>query len=264
MSHTFKAGRKTYLVQGLKHWVCPNCETSLCSESQLTDNAAAIAAFEDKLPGYISPEQIIALREKYGITQEEAGKIFGGGRRAFSKYERGEVCPSASSAASLKRALSDPQYFSYLSSSRCAGASDNIGSDQSSTDTTGVRLLSISTELHDRLQEFAVKQKISTQAALERLVDSALAANQGSDSTIYARRLSNFKKKIHQDIVRHSESSHDYLSMQSLYLTPIQQSEVLLIKFASKASLAKRHTSKQAASSPSTRTPKHEEIKYVD
>jgi len=38
--------------------------------------------------------RVRAVRKKLGLTQEEAGRIIGGGRRAFQKYERGTMQPS--------------------------------------------------------------------------------------------------------------------------------------------------------------------------
>jgi len=38
--------------------------------------------------------RVKAVRKKLGLTQEEAGRIIGGGRRAFQKYERGTMLPS--------------------------------------------------------------------------------------------------------------------------------------------------------------------------
>lgn len=38
--------------------------------------------------------RIKAVRKKLDLTQEEAGRIIGGGRRAFQKYERGTMQPS--------------------------------------------------------------------------------------------------------------------------------------------------------------------------
>jgi HTH-type transcriptional regulator/antitoxin MqsA len=38
--------------------------------------------------------RIKAVRKKLGLTQEEAGRIIGGGCRAFQKYERGIMQPS--------------------------------------------------------------------------------------------------------------------------------------------------------------------------
>jgi HTH-type transcriptional regulator / antitoxin MqsA len=38
--------------------------------------------------------RIKRIRKKLGLTQEEAGRIIGGGKRAFQKYESGKVPPS--------------------------------------------------------------------------------------------------------------------------------------------------------------------------
>ncbi len=38
--------------------------------------------------------RVKSVRKKLGLTQEEAGRIIGGGRRAFQKYERGTMQPS--------------------------------------------------------------------------------------------------------------------------------------------------------------------------
>ena len=52
----------------------------------------------------ISPVRIRAIRESLGLTQEEAGRILGGGSRAFTKYEAGILKPSAA-AINLLRLL---------------------------------------------------------------------------------------------------------------------------------------------------------------
>ena len=38
--------------------------------------------------------RIRTIRKKLGLTQAEAGRIIGGGKRAFQKYESGKVPPS--------------------------------------------------------------------------------------------------------------------------------------------------------------------------
>ena len=38
--------------------------------------------------------RVKAVRKKLGLTQEEAGRIIGGGRRAFQRYESGATPPS--------------------------------------------------------------------------------------------------------------------------------------------------------------------------
>ena len=41
------------------------------------------------------PEEIATIRHKLNLSQREAGKILGGGPRAFQKYEAGSVPVSA-------------------------------------------------------------------------------------------------------------------------------------------------------------------------
>jgi HTH-type transcriptional regulator/antitoxin MqsA len=42
----------------------------------------------------VKPGTIKGIRTRLGLTQDEAGKLFGCGPRAFHKYETGEVKPS--------------------------------------------------------------------------------------------------------------------------------------------------------------------------
>lgn len=42
----------------------------------------------------MKPGTVKGIRTRLGLTQDEAGKLFGGGPRAFMKYEAGEVTPS--------------------------------------------------------------------------------------------------------------------------------------------------------------------------
>ncbi len=56
------------------------------------DLQAVECAYRELRAAYAA--RIKAVRKKLGLTQEEAGWIIGGGRRAFQKYERGTMQPS--------------------------------------------------------------------------------------------------------------------------------------------------------------------------
>ena len=56
----------------------------------------------------ISPDEIRAIREYLGLSQAEAGKVIGGGPRAFTKYEAGTVKPSAAAVNALRHMQADP------------------------------------------------------------------------------------------------------------------------------------------------------------
>ena len=62
----------------------------------------------------ISPEEIRAIRTDLGLSQVEAGKLLGGGPRAFTKYEAGTVKPAASVVALLRVLEANPDMIHVL------------------------------------------------------------------------------------------------------------------------------------------------------
>jgi len=57
------------------------------------------------------PVVIRAIRQRCGLTQREAGLVFGTGEKSFEKYESGEIQPSAPTKRLLKLALEKPDLF---------------------------------------------------------------------------------------------------------------------------------------------------------
>jgi HTH-type transcriptional regulator / antitoxin MqsA len=59
----------------------------------------------------LTPLAIRAIREACGLSQRDAARLFGGGSKAFEKYESGEVTPSASMVRLLLLAARRPDLF---------------------------------------------------------------------------------------------------------------------------------------------------------
>ncbi len=59
----------------------------------------------------ITPLAIRAVRENCGLSQRQAGKIFGGGAKAFEKYEAGEIIPTKAMQRLLTVAAQRPNLF---------------------------------------------------------------------------------------------------------------------------------------------------------
>ena len=57
------------------------------------------------------PVVIRAIRQRRGLTQREAGLVFGAGGKAFEKYESGEIQPSAPTKRLLRLAMERPELF---------------------------------------------------------------------------------------------------------------------------------------------------------
>ena len=59
-----------------------------------------------------------SVRKKLGLTQEEAGMIIGGGRRAFQKYETGKMPPSDAAVGLIELLARHPEEIELLKSIR--------------------------------------------------------------------------------------------------------------------------------------------------
>jgi HTH-type transcriptional regulator / antitoxin MqsA len=87
------------------------------NEGQLTDEdnviraAARREARASAKHAVLSPLVIRAIREVCGLSQQEAARVFGGGPKAFEKYESGEVAPSSAMTRLLLLAAKHPELF---------------------------------------------------------------------------------------------------------------------------------------------------------
>lgn len=61
---------------------------------------------------------IRAVRKRLKLTQEEAGRLIGGGRRAFQKYESGAMAPSDAAIALIEILDRHPEEIAFLKSFR--------------------------------------------------------------------------------------------------------------------------------------------------
>ena len=104
----------TYMQPG---WWCSLTDPD-DTEGQLVDDdnkvaemarrtAKALAAGE---PVFV-PVVIRAIRESLGLTQREAGAVFGAGDKSFEKYESGEIVPSGPTKRLLALAIEHPELF---------------------------------------------------------------------------------------------------------------------------------------------------------
>jgi HTH-type transcriptional regulator/antitoxin MqsA len=106
---TFRGESLTYLQPG---WHCENGDDGVLEGS---DNDYADAALHEVMArakhSPISPLMIRAAREAVGVSQRQAGKVFGGGPTAFYKYETAKAVPSEGMANLLRLALERPDLF---------------------------------------------------------------------------------------------------------------------------------------------------------
>jgi HTH-type transcriptional regulator/antitoxin MqsA len=78
----------------LRYAECDACGSEITGDADGRANKRAVLAFRKSVDGLLTGAEIRALREKFGITQEQASRLFGGGPKAFSKYEADDVAHS--------------------------------------------------------------------------------------------------------------------------------------------------------------------------
>lgn len=91
---TLNHGGESATLTGLKGWFCP-----ACGDGELDpESSERYAAAHDALVQQArvrQREEIRRIRKKLRLTQAEAARLTGGGKNAFSRYERGEAEPLA-------------------------------------------------------------------------------------------------------------------------------------------------------------------------
>jgi HTH-type transcriptional regulator/antitoxin MqsA len=108
-------GRKfPYLQPG---WWCSltdpdDMEGQLVDEdNQIAEMARRSAKALARGEAMFVPVVIRAIRQRCGLTQREAGLLFGTGEKSFEKYESGEIQPSEPTKRLLKLAMQQPELF---------------------------------------------------------------------------------------------------------------------------------------------------------
>ena len=96
------------LVVKLPYAECNSCGFDVVSYELMVEGDAIVKEAKRKADGLYSPDEIQQARLKLELTQAEAAEFFGGGRNAFSKYERGEVTQGVSLDKLMKVCLKHP------------------------------------------------------------------------------------------------------------------------------------------------------------
>jgi HTH-type transcriptional regulator / antitoxin MqsA len=86
-------------------------EGQLTDEDNIIRTAARREARAKAKHAALTPLVIRAIRELCGLSQQDAARVFGGGPKAFEKYESGEVAPSSAMIRLLLLAAQRPELF---------------------------------------------------------------------------------------------------------------------------------------------------------
>jgi putative zinc finger/helix-turn-helix YgiT family protein len=96
--------------------VCNHCGKETVRAAQHEENLRRLAdrKYRREYAGLLLGEEILALRHRYGLKQQDASKIFGKGKIAFSRYENEVTYPDDSTTRLLKLAIQMPEALKRL------------------------------------------------------------------------------------------------------------------------------------------------------
>lgn len=94
--------------------VCNVCQVDQVGAEEMRMNKRSVIRLKKAIDGLLAGDEIRAIRKDWRITQDEASLIFGGGPKAFSKYETDDVVQSESMDKLIRTAAKFPQVFSDL------------------------------------------------------------------------------------------------------------------------------------------------------
>lgn len=83
---------RTLMVPAQPGLYCPACGEAVFNDAEADRYQAVIRPFVEAVNREAMPE-LARVRKALKLTQAEAGKLFGGGAVAFSRYETGKTAP---------------------------------------------------------------------------------------------------------------------------------------------------------------------------
>lgn len=91
MTISYKSQSSTFDMPG---WYSTECDESIHTAEDMKVSDSALKELKIRVENLLRPQEVKRIREKFGLTQREAGAIIGGGPNAFQKYEQGIVTVS--------------------------------------------------------------------------------------------------------------------------------------------------------------------------
>lgn len=94
--------------------LCDACGAVAIRPDQHRENLERLRARKEHYGNLLMGEEILALRKRYSLSQQQAAKIFGKSKVAFSRYESETAYPDESTTLLLKLATERPDSLKWL------------------------------------------------------------------------------------------------------------------------------------------------------
>ena len=119
------------VVFDMPGWYCDASGESIHTGRDLKTSDRMLNRLKARSEGLLAPEDIRRIRKKLQLSQEAAGRLIGGGRRAFQQYESGDRLPSRAVCSALLLLDHQPEALAVLErgAARKAGGSPGAGKE---------------------------------------------------------------------------------------------------------------------------------------
>jgi HTH-type transcriptional regulator / antitoxin MqsA len=88
--------------------VCSHCGIELFDETCSRENRRSLVVFQKRVDGVPTGAEIKAMRLRAKLSSERAGRLLGGGPKAFSKYENEEIVPTGGMLTIMRLLIAYP------------------------------------------------------------------------------------------------------------------------------------------------------------
>ena len=102
---TYQGHSKTFPMPG---WYPADNDEGTFTDEDMKVYDRALNQLKAEAENLLLPDDIRTIRKKLKLTQVQAGTILGGGKKAFQKYESGEILPSRAISNLLKLLALEP------------------------------------------------------------------------------------------------------------------------------------------------------------
>ncbi len=115
-TYTYKSQQKT--IKDVEYFQCDLCEESVENPDSVKRIGKILKEWHKQIDGFLSGEEIRAIRKRIGCTQAIMGLVLGAGEKSIARYENSLLTPSAPMDALLRLLQENPDAFWSLPKAR--------------------------------------------------------------------------------------------------------------------------------------------------
>ena len=102
------------MIVEMPGWYSDRSDACIFTREDMRISDRALATLKAQALNLAGPDEVLDFRRTFGLTQADAGRILGGGVRAFQKYESGEVTTSRSMTNLLRLVSRHPEELPHM------------------------------------------------------------------------------------------------------------------------------------------------------